>query len=141
MTEEHPRKAGLDRAGIGTQSPLGKELVITQHVDRLNVTATLGEKHVTMVYRFDGSETHNLTVGRDGPIEERSRAGWKGDALVVRTTRAATRGTEKLPPFVRTWSIADGVLVIRAETDAGTFESYFRQASPNEDAGAVNGST
>jgi hypothetical protein len=65
-----------DPASDGRAGPLGKELVITQTMDRVVIDFTLGERAFRKEYRFDGVETRNLAIGRDSPIQERSTAHW-----------------------------------------------------------------
>lgn len=127
LTTDRRVKAGRNPAEAGPASLLGKELVIAQDNGALTVTLLSLAPNVTMVYRFDGSETHNTTVGRDAPIEERSTAKWDGDVLVVRTTRIGARGSAALASFVRKWSIERDVLIITTEVRTGRIDTCFRR--------------
>lgn len=130
MTRERRVRARQNPAEAGGATPLGKELTITQDARAITVTTFLGGRTVTMVYRFDGSETRNRTVGRDAPIEERSTAKWDGDVLLVRTSRKVLRGGVSLPSFLRKWSIEGDVLVIAtSETNRAPVETCFRRSS------------
>lgn len=129
LTTRHRMDAGRDPAGSGPGSPLGKELLITQNDREASVSYSLAGRRVTMVYRFDGRETRNMTIGRDAPIEERSVAKWEGNTLIVRTTRANGNSAGALPNFVRRWSIQGNVLVIATETDGGPVDTCFSRVA------------
>lgn len=124
LTQDRRAQAGLDRASGDSATPLGKHLIITQDTRALTVSDRWGSRLITMVFRFDGTETRDLTVGRDAPIEERSTAHWEGTALIVRTTRRLTTTHETFPTFVRKWSLDHDILVV---TTNGKIDACFRR--------------
>jgi hypothetical protein len=131
LTAQRRTDAGRNPAEPGAGSPLGKELYITQAEDKATVTYSLAGQRITMVYRFDGKETRNTTIGRDAPIEERSVAQWEGNTLVVRTTRTQVNSAVAFPKFVRRWSLQGDVLNVATETSRGMVDTIFRRVAGN----------
>lgn len=98
--------------GRGGRGMLGEELTITQDASTLTLEYQGGGQNpapVKLVYKLDGSESKNMTMGRGGQQEQVSKAAWAGESLVVTTTTG-------FGELKRTFSLQGGNLVV--ETSA-----------------------
>jgi hypothetical protein len=86
---------GGGRGGGG--GGLGPEFTATQDAATLKIDRTMGQNAVSMVYKLDGSESKNMTMGRGGQTEQVSKAAWTGGKLVISTT---------IPNGVRTMTLS-----------------------------------
>jgi hypothetical protein len=90
---------------------LGDDFVAKQDADTLTLTINAGGQKVVAVYRFDGTETRNVSPG---DIIVRSRTSWDDQKLVIHSTsegmekgRAITIETRRV-----IWLDRDGFLII-----------------------------
>jgi hypothetical protein len=72
--------------GGGRGGPPGP-MTIVQDSKTLSITRSMGGNDVKTVYNLDGTDSKNMQMGRDGPVEVISHAKWDGSKLVVTTTR------------------------------------------------------
>ena len=98
---------GRGRGGMGG---LGMTFTVTQDDKVLSIVRTMGENTMTTTYNLDGSDSKNMVRGREGQVEQISKAKWEGANLVV--TRTQQMGEQSIE-IKQTFSVgADGVLTI-----------------------------
>jgi hypothetical protein len=113
--------AAFRRGDMG--SGWGTPLIIRQTPDSLIVeyqhfgTYDL-QPNLRFVYRLDGSESRNTIMVGHADSEQRSRASWQGDTLIVTTTFAAPTagGTTTLRQALSIG--ADGTLTLETSREA-----------------------
>lgn len=90
---------------------LGDDFVAKQEADALTLTINAGGLKVTAVYRFDGTETRNVSPG---DIIVKSRASWDGRKLVILSTSEGMEKGQVITIETRRviWLDSDGFLII-----------------------------
>lgn len=83
-------------------SGLGPEVTIAQDAETLTVTRTGQASEIKTVYRLDGSDSKNVTPGRNTSIELVSNVKWDAGKLVI-TTKSNFNGNTR--ESSQTWSI------------------------------------
>jgi hypothetical protein len=116
-----PDAAGAPPAGAGQRGGgMAGPITVKQTADTLTVERTAGENKITTVYKLDGTESENKTMGRGGEVVSKSTAKWDGSKLVISTTAPGRDGA----PMTRTqtWSLEGGNLVIERPGQDGAMQ-------------------
>ena len=106
--------------GGGRGGMMGGPMVVKQDATTLTVERTQGENKVVSVYKLDGTESENKTMGRGGEMVSKSTAKWDGAKLVISTTRAGQDGAPMTS--AQTWSMEGGNLVIETAGRDGAMQ-------------------
>ncbi len=125
----NPAAQGGGRGG-GRGGGMGGDMTITQDAKQLIISRMVQENEIKTTYNLDGSESKNMTMGRQGGagMEQVSKAKWDGAKLVITTTTAIGEQTI-------VYSL-DGAWLVRATTNPGreggpatTTSTYFKKAA------------
>jgi hypothetical protein len=75
--------------GGGARGGFGPTFSVTQDANTLTITRTMGQMEMKQVYKLDGSDSPNATMGRGGEMgpAQISKAKWDGNNLVIVTTQ------------------------------------------------------
>jgi hypothetical protein len=110
--------AAGDADGDGT-------LRIKQTADALTIERPMGERHVTLTCKLDGTESRNMLIGRGGqPADSISTATWDGPKLTIATKQEmdgqVTESTEVL-------ALAGDTLTVEIRSARGTQKRVYKK--------------